>query len=320
VLEASKRTRFYLPLNSWSLKIAQSFGPASAALLARSRKKLQKDDLQGAWDDGRAVLRLGCLAAQYGTILFDIMGQTMRKQACQIAFDIAKSGKLRKADGLRIISDFGNPPSIPSPLELLSIERLVFLDMGLIACRDGGATIDRNIVLQEMNRGFDLWEAALAKKGYAAQSKEMESVVSSLVEEVEEATKGAKNILLRLFRLLEGSSRRRRHLSESIAKPIIAMISKKDSGTLLRSRADVETRSGLTVISLALAAWKVDHGTFPDGMDSLSPEYLNPVPLDPFTDQPFIYRRTEKGYILYSLWWNLKDDGGGERDMVLKVE
>jgi hypothetical protein len=44
------------------------------------------------------------------------------------------------------------------------------------------------------------------------------------------------------------------------------------------------------------------------------------VPLDPFTDRPFIYRRTEKGYVLYSLWWNLKDDGGGERDMVVKVE
>jgi len=56
----------------------------------------------------------------------------------------------------------------------------------------------------------------------------------------------------------------------------------------------------ISIICLALAAYKAEKGQYPDTLDKLSPAYLRTVPLDPFTDKPMKYARTEKGYKLYS--------------------
>lgn len=36
------------------------------------------------------------------------------------------------------------------------------------------------------------------------------------------------------------------------------------------------------------------------------------IPEDPFSGKDFIYKRQEKGFILYSIGRNMKDDGGKE--------
>jgi hypothetical protein len=66
-------------------------------------------------------------------------------------------------------------------------------------------------------------------------------------------------------------------------------------------------------IGLALAAYRDDHGTFPATLDALAPDYLKSVPVDPFTDQAFCYRRDGAGYVLYSAGFNGKDDDGRSR-------
>ncbi len=326
IVAASKRTRFYLPMATPSLssklddvqtlRLDRSFVPASKALLVRASEKIKQQDCRGAWEDGRAVLRLGCLAAQYGKLLSDIYGDGLRNMACGIAFDIAKSGNLRAAEALRMAADFSNLPAIPAAMDLLNTERCMILDLSRVITTDARASIDPNIVSSEFNRWFDLWEGALAKRGYAAQAAEMETVGDQLKEEVE----AAGGLFRRILPFMEGSSRRRRFLSTTIARTLTASMREKVTGAILRSRTDVAARCGLTVISLALAAWKADHGIFPESLKDLSPGCLGEVPLDPFTDRPFIYRRAGPGYVLYSTWWNMKDDGGGDRDMVLKVD
>ena len=42
--------------------------------------------------------------------------------------------------------------------------------------------------------------------------------------------------------------------------------------------------------------------------------YVKAIPKDLFTDKPLIYSRKGKGYILYSLGPNMKDDGGVSRE------
>jgi len=37
---------------------------------------------------------------------------------------------------------------------------------------------------------------------------------------------------------------------------------------------------------------------------------LKALPIDPFSDKPLVYRRTEDGFILYSVGPNFEDDGG----------
>ena len=58
----------------------------------------------------------------------------------------------------------------------------------------------------------------------------------------------------------------------------------------------------------------------------LSPDYLKEIPLDLFIDKPLHYEREGKGYLLYSVGMNLKDDGGSDDrkkehdDIVVRVE
>lgn len=63
-------------------------------------------------------------------------------------------------------------------------------------------------------------------------------------------------------------------------------------------------------IAVAVLRYRKDTGRLPPDLKALTPKYL-PKPLpDPFTGKPFVYRRTETGWKVYSLGPNLRDDGG----------
>ena len=69
-------------------------------------------------------------------------------------------------------------------------------------------------------------------------------------------------------------------------------------------------RRRLLQVGCALAVHRAEQGEYPVSLDALAPGLLDPVPLDPFGDQPFQYRRTDEGgYRLYSVGENLADAG-----------
>ena len=63
-------------------------------------------------------------------------------------------------------------------------------------------------------------------------------------------------------------------------------------------------------IALALAGYHSDHGVYPKNLKDLVPKYVDQLPEDMFTGDPFHYKRKGKGYLLYSVGLNTKDDGG----------
>ncbi|HPD29600.1 MAG TPA: hypothetical protein PLL20_06375 [Phycisphaerae bacterium] len=70
-----------------------------------------------------------------------------------------------------------------------------------------------------------------------------------------------------------------------------------------------------TITVLALAAYRNDHGRFPEALEEMVPRYLEALPIDPGAGRPLRYKReTEGDYRLYSVWEDGKDDGGVERD------
>jgi hypothetical protein len=58
-------------------------------------------------------------------------------------------------------------------------------------------------------------------------------------------------------------------------------------------RTDAAAR--LARIALAAAEHRATHGDFPGSLDELKPMFADGVPLDPYTDAPFVYERTETG-------------------------
>jgi hypothetical protein len=67
-------------------------------------------------------------------------------------------------------------------------------------------------------------------------------------------------------------------------------------------------------LAIALALYHREKGQYPEKLSELSPKYLPTIPLDLFSGKDVIYSRTEKGYRLYSVGPNGKDDGGMKDD------
>lgn len=64
------------------------------------------------------------------------------------------------------------------------------------------------------------------------------------------------------------------------------------------------------VTMLALREYQRVHGSYPEALDALVPDFLPRVPIDYADRQPMRYARTDDGYLLYSIGDNGRDDGG----------
>jgi hypothetical protein len=70
---------------------------------------------------------------------------------------------------------------------------------------------------------------------------------------------------------------------------------------------------GTAQIGLANRIYKQKHGEFANSLNQLTPEILPALSPDPFTGKDYIYRKTDTGFIVYSVGENLTDDGGIDR-------
>jgi len=67
---------------------------------------------------------------------------------------------------------------------------------------------------------------------------------------------------------------------------------------------------GLAEIALLLKAYRAGHGRYPVSLPQLAAANDRPLPTDPFSGKPFVYRREGQGFLIYSCGPNLKDDHG----------
>ena len=73
----------------------------------------------------------------------------------------------------------------------------------------------------------------------------------------------------------------------------------------------VETAKQVTITAIALKRYQLKHGHYPSDLNSLVPEFVSTVPLDPVDGKPLRYRPNADGtFLLYSVGENGKDDGG----------
>lgn len=62
--------------------------------------------------------------------------------------------------------------------------------------------------------------------------------------------------------------------------------------------------------AIAAERYRLRAGHWPEALASLVPDYLDPLPTDPFDEQPLRYLRTEGGVTIYSIGEDETDDGG----------
>jgi hypothetical protein len=72
-----------------------------------------------------------------------------------------------------------------------------------------------------------------------------------------------------------------------------------------------KTQVDALITTLAIIRFKQNTGNYPENLEGLvAAGYLKKIPLDPFSDQPLVYKRMADNFTLYSVGLNLIDDGG----------
>lgn len=78
-----------------------------------------------------------------------------------------------------------------------------------------------------------------------------------------------------------------------------------------RKAAREQISVDLARTAIALERYRLAHGEFPESLDALAPQFIASVPHDVIGGEPLKYRREADGqFVLYSIGWNEKDDGG----------
>jgi hypothetical protein len=65
-------------------------------------------------------------------------------------------------------------------------------------------------------------------------------------------------------------------------------------------------------IASRLERYRLAHQSYPASLDELVPAYGNDLPRDVINGEPYHYKPEGDTYLLYSVAWNQKDDGGDE--------
>lgn len=121
--------------------------------------------------------------------------------------------------------------------------------------------------------------------------------------------------------LLDSGDRLNENLSAMLVRPyspyrVLAAMLVPALGKASSKAARAQTTVKMAIVACALERYRLAHGSFPEMLESLAPQFVAQVPLDPMVNQPFRYQPTGEGWFqLYSVGADGKDDGG-----VLKPE
>jgi hypothetical protein len=72
-----------------------------------------------------------------------------------------------------------------------------------------------------------------------------------------------------------------------------------------------QTAADQAALACALERYRLANEQFPENLTALVPRFIDKLPLDVITGEPLKYCRADDGkFVLYSVGWNEKDDGG----------
>ncbi|HTV62998.1 MAG TPA: hypothetical protein VMH30_10575, partial [Verrucomicrobiae bacterium] len=84
-----------------------------------------------------------------------------------------------------------------------------------------------------------------------------------------------------------------------------------DLSAAVKKFAYAQESVDLARVAIALERYRLAMGMYPESLDALSPRFMDEIPHDIIGGEPLHYERTNDGqFILYSVGWNGRDDGG----------
>lgn len=96
-------------------------------------------------------------------------------------------------------------------------------------------------------------------------------------------------------------------------KSLLSNIISSSNQRIYMAEAQYDARLGAAEIAIANKIYKKKYGEYVESLVQLTPEILPTLPPDPFSGKDYIYKKKDKGFIVYSIGNNMKDDNGTKR-------
>jgi hypothetical protein len=174
--------------------------------------------------------------------------------------------------------------------------------VGAIIDRLPAAAIDWNLILRMGNSWYDRMADAVDKSPRAERQK----AIGKITEDIKKLDKSTKDFVS--FGLLMLGNPRQA-ISERLGQ-IFVFLFLPATGACATAEDREIMQAVFTKLAFALAAYRTDHGSYPEKLADLVPKYVAKVPKDIFNDAEPHYRQEGSGYLLYSVGDNGNDDGG----------
>ncbi len=310
------------------LPLANHQRDAVRLLCLRATRSWGAGDLDQAFDDCLAALRIGRLASQSPTLIDSLVAVATQRIACITLEQIAATDAV-SADQLReVIKQITALPTMEPMWKKIEFgERFSYLSAASLAARDGVARlsgdadmgpssstpppwmltsslIDWNVVMSSGNKWYDTIVAAGKISNYAEHKQAVGQLSQQLNDLVGQYRRPTR--MLASAATMNGRSQLMSDVMASLMLPAVSAAYQAEYRDTMFMRA--------TVTSLWLNVYRKEHGSYPDSLDQLVPTYLPEVPVDLFDGQPLRYRRLNHGFIVYSIGPDENDDQGAPLD------
>jgi hypothetical protein len=100
------------------------------------------------------------------------------------------------------------------------------------------------------------------------------------------------------------------HAVDQGAYGIVGSLAQLNFERACQNTAHSQTEIVEALTACALERFRLAHDEYPENLDALVPQFLDTVPNDVIGGRPLHYRATGGMFVLYSVGWNGRDDGG----------
>lgn len=296
---------------------------ATELLICRAMLHLGENRPLEAWEDIMACHRLGILQERGGSLTEALVGYRFQFLAMQTALIFLNQAKLNREMLLRCQKDLENLFAKSIIIETLDLnERLASLDFvqyftthpdkffnretfppfnaaDPLAALLKYHTADCNATMRMINQGYDQVVSKLKIADREIRRNELEDLrLEGEAFEIESKNWSWSTHFI-------GPQKR----GELFGLYLVA--DNQQAAIKIDESIDrlSQTRDILR-IAMALAAYRLDHGRYPEKLDQLKPRYLPEIPIDIFANAPLHYQIDQNGYNIYSIGPNRLDDGG----------
>jgi hypothetical protein len=338
----NKTNRYYYPLlksNNDTGTVIEALNHLPALrmiarfLKARSFLRLHDGDIDGCQRDILAIRKTASLVCQGPSFVDQLIGYAIHSMAqhAEMQMCLHEKTTVMHLENYQIerdkISFRSNLGAVISDFErLMQLQTVWLIKDGRFPLFDTETTgiseplgttmflavrnyVDWEEVMRSANGQIDDIVKAIDHETYLQQLNALQEIFKLQTQGKPDGTKTLMTIMM---------ATSRGEYKEKVTKVVVAAVEREyfsnlPGESLYEAYGTALTKDSLMRVNLALLRYQHDHGTFPDTLANLSPDYLKVVPADLFSNKPLNYKKIGKHYLLYSIGSNLVDDGGDTR-------